>query len=303
MKNVLIDCDPGHDDAVAIVLGNQLANLTSITTVAGNTDLTNTTRNALALVELMGVTVSVHSGADKPLNGEVRDAQHVHGKSGFGGTDLGEPSVGTTSDDAVSHIIEASHTVQDLWLVAVGPLTNVALAIQADPTLGERLAGVSIMGGSTDAGNSTATAEFNIWADPEAARVVFAAGLNPIVCGLNLTRQVLTDDVFINAIRASGSTLGTFVADLYGYMHDRLDELLGMRRAALHDPCALLAVTHPELFELEEMYVDVEVNGELTRGMTVFDQRAALNKPPPNCQVATGVDADAVLQLIKDCLS
>ena len=127
--NIVIDCDPGHDDAVAILLANKLANLKSITTVAGNTDLANTTKNALALVEFLGADIPVHSGADQALAGAVRNARHVHGKTGFGGTNLPAPKRPVASEDAVNHIIEQVKAIDDLWLVAVGPLTNIALAM------------------------------------------------------------------------------------------------------------------------------------------------------------------------------
>ncbi|NKB98493.1 MAG: nucleoside hydrolase [Pseudomonadales bacterium] len=300
--NILIDCDPGHDDAVAILLANKLANLTSITTVAGNTDLANTTRNALALVELLGTNIPVHSGAYQSLGGEVRDAQHVHGKTGFGGTDLPQPTTEVASEDAVSHIIEQARAIDDLWLVAVGPLTNIALAIEEYPAIVSRVAGLSIMGGSTGSGNATPAAEFNIWADPEAARTVLTAGLNPIICGLNLTQQFLSDDDFVETLAAADQRVPSFIAELYTYMHERMDAIVGERRAALHDPCAVLALTHPQLFEFEDMYVDVELSGELTRGMTLFDQRRTHARNPANCRVATKIDAKKAREVLLSTL-
>lgn len=296
--NIVIDCDPGHDDAVAILLANKLANLKSITTVAGNTDLANTTKNALALVEFLGADIPVHSGADQALAGAVRNARHVHGKTGFGGTNLPAPKRPVASEDAVNHIIEQVKAIDDLWLVAVGPLTNIALAIEAYPAMANRLAGLSIMGGSTGPGNATPAAEFNIWADPEAARAVLTSGLNPIICGLNLTQQFLSDDDFVEVLATAGQPVPGFVAELYSYMHDRMDAIIGERRAALHDPCAVLVVTHPHLFELTDMYVDVELTGEISRGMTLFDQRRTLARTPPNCRVATKIDADKSRSLV-----
>ena len=302
MHNIIIDCDPGHDDAVAILLAVRLANVLSITTVAGNTSLANTTRNALSLVELMGADIPVHSGEATALDGETRHAEHVHGETGFGGTALPEPAASVASDDAVGHLIEQSKLTPDLTLIAVGPLTNVAKAMQQDPDFAKRLHALALMGGSTDAGNVTSTAEFNIWADPEAARVVFAGDINPIVCGLNLTRQLRTDDEYTGSLREGGKAVGCFIAELYDYMHDRLEELVGARPAALHDPCAVLTITHPELFKFAEMHVDVEVSGELTRGMTVFDQRPSKLGPKPNCKVAVSVVPEEAKALIKDAV-
>lgn len=301
--NLLIDCDPGHDDAVAILLANKLANLVSVTTVAGNTDLENTTRNALCLLELMGLDVPVHAGAGQALEAETRDAQHVHGKSGFAGSDLPAPATGVAGRDAAGHIIEQVRAIDNLWLVAIGPLTNIALALERDPDLVSQAAGLVIMGGSTGPGNATASAEFNIWADPLAAKNVFAAGFHPIICGLNLTQQFLTDDGFVAELRQANTPIPEFVAGLYAYMHDRLDDLIGSRQAALHDPCAVLALTHPGLFEFQDMYGDVETGGELTNGMTVFDQRRTLRKPAPNCRVATRIDAGRARSLVLDTLT
>lgn len=300
--NLLIDCDPGHDDAVAILLANKLANLVSLTTVAGNTDLENTTRNALSLLELIELDIPVHAGAAEALAVDARDARHVHGKSGLAGSGLPEPSTSIASCDAAGHICEQVRAVDDLWLVAIGPLTNIALALDRDPALVSKAAGLVIMGGSTGAGNSTASAEFNIWADPHAAKKVFAAGFHPIICGLNLTQQFLTDDAFVAALRDTDKVVTHLVAGLYAHMHDRLEDLTGLRQAALHDPCAVLALTHPSLFEFEELYGDVETEGELTNGMTVFDQRRTLVKPAPNCRVATRIDAGRARKLVLDTL-
>lgn len=298
MKKVIVDCDPGHDDAVAILLAHKLLELQAITTVAGNTGLANTTRNALSLVELMGVDIPVHSGAYQAIAGATQHAQHVHGATGFGGTELPEPSTDVASEDAVTFLVEQSRELDDLWIVAIGPLTNIAMAIEEYPAIVNRLGGLAIMGGSTGSGNSTSTAEFNVWADPEAAKTVFSSGLNPIVCGLNLTQQFLTDDEFVDTLRESGKAVPGLIADLYAYMHERMVDLIGERRAALHDPCAVLTLSHPELFEFADMYVDVETKGEITRGMTVFDQRRSLHKPEPNCRVATKINAAAARDVV-----
>ncbi|MEE2783500.1 MAG: nucleoside hydrolase [Pseudomonadota bacterium] len=303
MANILIDCDPGHDDAVAILLAESLSNLVSITTVAGNSSLINTTRNALSVTELIGRDIPVHAGASHALDGQARDARHVHGAGGFGGVSLAEPGRVVASEDAVAHILTQARAVEALWLVAIGPLTNIALAVRKEPDLASRVAGLAIMGGSTGSGNATATAEFNIWADPQAAKEVFAAGFDPIVCGLNLTQQFLSDDDLISELRAAERSIPSFVADLYTYMHARMEDLIGVRQAALHDPCAVLAVTHPDLFEFVSLHVDVETEGELTRGMTVFDQRRTRRgKAAPNCKVATYIDQGAARELLLNTL-
>ncbi|MFT7652633.1 MAG: inosine-uridine nucleoside N-ribohydrolase [Limisphaerales bacterium] len=295
---VLIDCDPGHDDAIAILLAAELTDIQAITTVAGNTNLENTTRNALAVVDLTNQQIPVFSGASQPLQGTTQNAEHVHGKRGFGGVELPDPVTQLTGTDAVDQIIQYSHDVAELWIIAIGPLTNIALALQKDPQLAERIAGFSVMGGSTNHGNATATAEFNIWADPEAAKIVFDSQARVKLCGLNLTRQFMSDDALITELQKSPAPKAKLMAELYSYMHLRMDELVGERAAALHDPCAVLAITHPDMFEFTHLPVDVELNGKLTRGMTVVDQRLSKNKAPANVEVAMTIDATRARHLL-----
>ena len=191
----------------------------------------------------------------------------------------------------------------DVWVVAVGPLTNVALAIERDPDWVKRIAGISVMGGSTTGGNVTAAAEFNIYADPEAAARVFASGADIVMCGLNLTHQVMTSDALVADLRAGGAPLERFAAGVFDFLHGVMADLLGQRATALHDPCAVLAVTHPELFELAPRAVDVEVKGTLTRGMTVVDERPVRRGAPPNVRVAYRIDAERALDLVREALT
>ncbi len=298
--NLIVDCDPGHDDAVAILLAYRHADLLGVTTVAGNAPLEHTTSNALALLGFIDAPVPVHSGADAPLAGASRDATHVHGKTGFGGVELPAPERTVASGDAVGFLIDQSRGNADLWIVAIGPLTNIAIAIRKDPDFARRIAGLSIMGGSTNAGNATPTAEFNIWADPEAAKVVFNSGARLKMCGLNLTRQFKTSDERLRQLR--GSRAGELVGQLYAYMHTRMEELVGERRAALHDPCAVLALTHPHLFEFAQLHVDVEVEGELTRGMTVVDQRESRATAAPNADIGMRIDDEEAWALVVQTL-
>ena len=154
------------------------------------------------------------------------------------------------------------------------------------------------MGGSTNHGNATPTAEFNIWADPEAAKIVFDSQARVRLCGLNLTRQFMSDDALIAELQKSPAPKAKLMAELYSYMHLRMDELVGERAAALHDPCAVLAITHPDMFEFTHLPVDVELNGKLTRGMTVVDQRLSKNKAPANVEVAMTIDATRARHLL-----
>ena len=300
---VVLDCDPGHDDAVAIVVAARHTELLGITTVAGNASLERTTHNALALRELLGIDVPVHSGSPRPLLAELNISDSVHGVSGLDGAELPIPRRPLDSTDAVGFIVRVCREVEGVWIVAVGPLTNVALALRVAPDLAGRIAGISIMGGGSF-GNRTAVAEFNIWADPEAAAVVFEAGVPLVMAGLDLTHQLLATPARIDAVRQQPGPLASTLADLFGFFSGsyigRHEAIAG---AAVHDPCAVLALTHPELFVCEDRHVAIETTGGLTRGMTVIDRRTLTERPPANCGVLTAIDADAAWAVIVDAIA
>jgi inosine-uridine nucleoside N-ribohydrolase len=279
-------------------LAHAHAEVLGVTSVSGNAPLVDTTRNALAVVELLGAQTPVHAGAARPLHAEPVHAGRVHGATGLGGVELPLPQTSVGSDDAVTFILEETRQSADVWLVPIGPLTNIAMALQRDPELPQRIAGISIMGGSATVGNVTPTAEFNIWADPEAADIVFRSGALIRMCGLNLTHQLRTSDELIEELASFGTPLGDFVGGMFGFLHDRMAELMGERRAALHDPCAVLAVTHPGLLEFESRSVRLELKGEYTRGMTVVDQRTTRRRHEPNVEVAYRIDAERAMQLV-----
>ena len=208
-------------------------------------------------------------------------------------------------------IIESSYRHAGLWLVATGPLTNVALALRADPGLAGRLGGISVMGGSATVGNVTAVAEFNAWCDPEAAAIVFDAGCPVLMSGLDLTYQVLVRPALVERIRGRRGPVATFVADLFDFYLDGYAAThFGERMAPLHDPCALLVLTHPQLFERTARPIAVETRGRLTRGMTVVDQRTRTRDgadptagQPPLTEWVHGVDADAFFDVVVDSIA
>jgi inosine-uridine nucleoside N-ribohydrolase len=304
---MIVDCDPGHDDAVALLLAHAYADVLGVTTVSGNAPLEHTTHNALAVLELLGASTPVHSGAARPLVGEPRHATHVHGEDGLGGASLPALRSDVAGVDAAGFLIQTTRAYSDVWIVAIGPLTNVALALQRDPSLAERVAGISIMGGSATFGNVTAAAEFNIWADPEAADVVFRSGARVRMCGLNLTDQLRTSDSIIVQLRALGTKRADFVADLFEFLHQRMRGLIGVGESALHDPCAVFAVTHPQLLGFRTQAVAVELQGVHTRGMTVVDQRgfrrAGLETEQTNVEVAYELDADRAMVLVLEAIA
>ncbi len=275
---VILDCDPGHDDAVAIVLAAHYCDLVGLTTVGGNAPLVDVTNNALLTCQLFDLDIDVHAGAVRPLVAPPRHAPEIHGIRGFGGPSLPPLAREVASDDAVGYLIETIRAEEGLWLIPTGPLTNVALAFQAAPDLVGRLAGVSFMGGSATFGNHSAVAEFNVLVDPEAAALVLSSGVRLLMAGLDLTHQYPVDDELVadvGALSIDGSNPGADVlADLMGNYLDRVEELHGARWGALHDPCAVLAITHPGVVEHAERHVVVELTGEHTRAMTVVDMRS-----------------------------
>ena len=300
MTRMIVDCDPGHDDAIALILAHRHADVVGITSVSGNAPLAATTANALLVTALLDVDTPVVSGAAKPLVGEPIHAAVVHGESGLGGVDRIDHDRTTAGDDAVGFLLDTAEP--DITVVAVGPLTNLALAIERDPGWVKRIAGISIMGGSTDVGNATRVAEFNIFADPEAAARVFESGAEVTMCGLNLTHQFQTTDPVVERLRRVESAKAGFAAQIFADLHDRMETLIGHRSAALHDPCAVLALTHPHLIETKPRAVAVELNGTLTRGMTVVDQRVGRRRDAANTHVAYGIDAERAMEVVMESL-
>lgn len=270
--NLLLDCDPGLDDSIAILTAAHYGNLVGITTVNGNVGIEHTTRNALATVQIAGLDVAVHRGAGRPLISPLMDAARIHGETGLGRVRLPEPTRSTASNDAVSYLCDMARTVDNLNLVAVGPLTNLALALRRDPTLPSHLAGITIMGGAARTGNVTPVAEFNVWADPEAAEIVFREAAPITMVGLDVTHKVLFGPPEVDRMRAAATATGNFAADLVAYAYERCLQV-GRPAAPLHDATAVIAVTHPELFARTRHMVTVELHGEYTRGMTVVDDR------------------------------
>ena len=247
---------------------------------------------------LLAIDTPVHSGTSRPLLAEQIAASDVHGASGLDGAALVEPGRPADSDDAVAFLVESCRREPGLWIVAVGPLTNVALALRRAPDLAGEIAGISLMGGGSF-GNRSAVGEFNIWADPEAAAIVFDYGGPLLMAGLDVTHQFLASPQRIDRIGAVGGRLADTLAQLLTFFsasyRERHDEIAG---APMHDVLAVLAVAAPTLFERRRRHVAVETAGHLTRGMTVIDQRTVSNRPDPNCDVLTKVDSDGAFERV-----
>ena len=296
-KRVFIDCDPGQDDALAILLAARHLDIVGVGSVTGNTNVTNTTKNAQRLLDLVESDAPVYRGASTSLVGDIVTAVEVHGTSGLDGVDLPEPRRAVESRSAAQALCDLDPSIP---IVAIGPLTNVALALGLDDRFASRAGGVYVMGGSAAVGNVTPVAEFNIYADPEAAARVFASALTLTLCALDLTRQFQSDDSMLEALRGGGTPVAVAGTQVLEFLHHRMVELTGQRRSAMHDPCAVLALTRPELFVFEARTVSVETAGRLTRGMTVIDQRPRASEG--SVRVATSIDADAARTLLIDAL-
>ena len=300
--NIILDCDPGHDDAFALIVAAKFCNVLGVTTVAGNAPLELTTRNALIILDLCGSTAPLHSGADKPLVQPPVFADYVHGKSGMDGAELPEPSRPADSTQAIDFIIDTVRSRDDVWLVPTGPLTNVALALTRAPDLAARLRGISLMGGGRF-GNRTPSAEFNIWLDPEAAATVFMSGVPIVMAGLHLTHEFQASPPRIAAVESAHPRVGPLLAGLLRFFSGTyVNRHVGFEGAAMHDVCSVLALTHPDLFETSSKYVAVDLHGNHTRGMTVIDDRQLIDRPSANATVLETIDADRGFSVIVDAV-
>jgi inosine-uridine nucleoside N-ribohydrolase len=299
---IILDCDPGHDDAVAIVVAAHRCDIVGITTVAGNAPLERTAYNARVMRHILDLDVPVVSGAAGPLVVPPAFAGYVHGESGLDGADLPEPTRPLDGTDAVGFIIDTVRADPGCHLVVTGPMTNIALALRMAPDLGDHIAGISFMGGGTF-GNRTAMAEFNLWADPHAAAIVVGSGLPLIMAGLDVTHRFQATPERIERVRAIDGRLAAVLSGLFDFFsanyRSRHDDMAG---AAVHDPLAVLAITDPALFTMRDRFVDVMTEGHHTRGMTIVDQRTLVDRPAPNCTVLDDIDAEAAWSITIDAI-
>ena len=267
MRKVILDCDPGHDDAFAIMLAAGNLDLLGVTTVGGNGYLSNVTRNALVVLEKIGRTdVAVYPGHSGPSLGDLIICENVHGVSGLDGPVVSEPVRKPETKHAVDFIVETVMSTDHVTLCATGPLTNIASALNKEPRIAQRVDALYIMGGGAYAGNWTVAAEYNIYEDPEAAYKVFHSGMPIYMVGVNLTRQCPVNRAFIDRMWGIGNEVGDFAAELCEFFSRGGD-------AHLHDPCAIAWIVDPDIIREAYLHVDIELTGTLTRGMTVTDLR------------------------------
>jgi purine nucleosidase len=305
-RKIILDCDPGHDDAIAILLahGNPEIELVAVTTVVGNQTLDKVTRNALAVAEVAGIVgVPFAAGCPRPLVRTIELAPDIHGESGMDGPVLPEPSLQLDPRHAVDLIIETimASGPGEITLVPTGGLTNIALAARKEPRIVERVREVVLMGGGFHGGNWSATSEFNIIIDPEAAHIVFNESWPLTMVGLDLTHQALATQSVRERIAAIDTVPARFVGELLEFFATSYLEAQGFEHPPVHDPCAVAYVIDPSVMTVRKTPLDIELTGTLTLGMTVADFRSTA---PADCatQVAVDLDPDKFWALIEDAL-
>jgi purine nucleosidase len=307
-RSIIIDTDPGQDDAVAILLALSSPELevVGITAVAGNVPLALTSRNARLVCELAGrADMTVCAGADRPLLRALITAEHIHGKTGIDGADLPEPTMPLSPRHGVDFIIETLMTrpVGTLTLCALGPLTNVALALAREPRIASRIREIVLMGGGCfEGGNITPAAEFNIFVDPHAATRVFASGVPITMMPLDVTHKALTTKARVAAIRSLGSKVAISTAGWLDFF-ERFDvQKYGSEGGPLHDPCVIAWLLKPELFDGRRCNVEIEVSSELTMGMSVIDWWGVTTRPK-NAFVVNRIDVEGYFDLITQAIA
>jgi inosine-uridine nucleoside N-ribohydrolase len=306
MTEIILDCDPGHDDAIALLLalGSPEVSLLGVTTVAGNQTLEKTTANAIRVLDHIGRSdIAVAAGAGRPLVRELRVAAHVHGETGLDGPELPPPSRDPDPDHAIDWIARAlAGASSPVTLVPTGPLTNIALLLARYPDLcATKVERIVLMGGAYGIGNITPAAEFNIWVDPEAAQRVFASGLPLVMVGLDVTHQALMTQAHADRLVAAGAA-GRLVADLFGFFSAFHRSEYGWEGSPIHDAVAVAHVIDGTLLETKRCGVIVDTGGELSRGRTNADLTGRVGWEP-NCEVAVGIDADRFLELLVSRIS
>lgn len=302
---IIIDCDPGHDDAIAILLAAHHPDieLLAITTVAGNQTIEKTTLNALKVCSLANIrNVPIAMGMDRPLIRPARPARDIHGETGMDGPNVPEPDLELSRLHAVDLLVHMlMESEGDITLVPTGPLTNIAAAIRREPAIVPKIQAISLMGGAIGLGNVTPAAEFNIWSDPEAAAIVFDCGRPITMVPLEVTHQALATDDVLERLRTAQRPVATFAAELLGFFAERYHEVFGFPAPPVHDPCAVAAVIDPTIIQAHMTYVEIETISELTSGRTVCDVYGTRGLTP-NVRVGYALDVARFWEMVIETL-
>lgn len=296
---IILDGDPGHDDAIAWVMAASMKELDikALTTVAGNQTLDKTTLNAQKIAALLDLDVPIAKGRAVPLLGNLVTAPNFHGESGLDGPPLPDPKREIESvyaPELMANVLMESE--EPVVIIATGPTTNVASLLLSYPELKNKIKCISIMGGGLRGGNWTSAAEFNVIVDPEALDIVMKSGIPVLMSGLDVTEKALCYPEEYERIRQIGNPVSDVVAGWFDFFMKHLSSL-GWKGATLHDPCAVLTVVHPELFTFKEVYVEVELKGQYTRGATVPDYYG-VNNQKPNVKAAVDIDREAFIEML-----
>lgn len=307
-RKIIIDTDPGQDDAVAILLAlaSPEIEVLGIAAVAGNVPLALTQANARKVCELAGrPDVKVHAGAVRPLTRALVTAEHVHGRTGLDGPDLPEPVMPLQEKHGVDFIVDTlmAEPAGTVTLCALGPLTNLALAMIREPAIVPRIAAIVLMGGGYfEQGNTTPAAEFNIYVDPQAADVVFRAGAPIVMMPLDVTHKALTTRVRVDALRGLGTRVGAATAEMLDFFERYDEDKYGTDGGPLHDPCVIAWLLQPDLFAGRHCHVAIETASELTMGATVVDWWGLTDRPK-NALVMRDIDHDGFFALLMERLA
>ena len=304
-RKIILDCDPGHDDAIAMLLAHASPEieLLAVTTVGGNQTLTKVTNNAQRIATVYGMQgVPIASGCDRPLVRKPEVAPGQHGESGLDGVELPEPQP-LVNQHAVDLIIDTimSHEPGEITLVPTGPLTNIAMAVRKEPRIVERVREVVLMGGGYHVGNWSPVAEFNIKVDPEAAHIVFNEPWEVVMVGLDLTHQALATDEITAKIQKLGGPVAQFVLDLFVFFRKAYQDSQGFDYPPVHDPCTVAYLIDPSIVKTVRVPINIELRGELTVGMTVADFREPAGEEC-HTKAATDLDFERFWELVIDSI-
>ncbi|WP_138417309.1 nucleoside hydrolase [Aquibacillus sediminis] len=306
-RKIILDCDPGHDDAIALILAaSKISNLQleAITTVAGNVEVEKNTLNALKVCDIIGLDdVPLAQGANRPLVKKQEIAEEIHGETGLDGPALpAHPSKQAIDMHAVDLLIEkVLASDNDITLVPTGPLTNIALAMVREPKIIPKIKEIVLMGGGTF-GNWTPAAEFNIYVDAEAAKVVFESGVPISMFGLDVTHQAVATDDVVNKLAKIDNEVATFVVELLTFFAKTYKEHFGFDGAPIHDACTIAYLINPSIFQMQRVRVDIETKGEFSYGLTSID-RLGVTGREPNVDFAYGLDKEKFWDLMYDALA
>jgi len=309
---IIIDCDPGQDDAVMLMMAfakRDILNIRGITTVAGNVSVDKTTRNARIICEICGQTdIPVFAGYAKPMKRDLFTADEVHGEEGMNGVEIYDPKMPVQKKHAVNFIVDTLRDAKDaeITLIVTGPMTNIAAAFTQAPDIKNKVKEIILMGGALrEGGNVTPSAEFNIFVDPHAAQIVYKSGVKTTTLGLDVTHQVLASKARLKRIKAIGNKVSDTACDILGPYSFFDSEKYGTDGGPLHDPCTIAYLLDPSLFKTRFCNIEVECESELTIGHTAVDFWEGMDakERPKNTHFAYEVDAKGVYALLHECLS